>query len=155
MWFRNPIPHFNPQDEVTIPCDLEPKYGSNKQDRGLFYVKSNDISVEFFNYLKLVGVLYPNTPFESLCEIATEQEIMEMLGMRIKFLDKVYFGGFCQPLKNNSEVYTMQANCCEKIESKVHDLKLVLDDWSNFTGQSSNNSLGTLSSWRAPDKCNQ
>ncbi|CAL9014826.1 unnamed protein product [Prunus brigantina] len=155
MWFRNPIPHFNPQDEVTIPCDLEPKYGSNKQDRGLFYVKSNYISVKFFNYLKLVGVLYPNTPFESLCEIATEQEIMEMLGMRIKFLYKVYFGGFCQPLKNNSEVYTMQANCCEKIESKVHDLKLVLDDWSNFTGQSSNHSLGTLSSWRAPDKCNQ
>lgn len=56
-----------------------------------------------------------------------------MLGMHIKFLDKAYFGGFCQPLKSNSEVYTMQSNCCEKIESKVYDLKLVLDDWSNFT----------------------
>ncbi|KAG4927276.1 hypothetical protein JHK85_053762 [Glycine max] len=30
------------------------------------------------------------------------------------------------------EAYTIQANCCDDLESKVHDLRIVLDDWIRF-----------------------
>ncbi|KAM1075673.1 hypothetical protein PS2_023022 [Malus domestica] len=155
MWFRKPVTEFDSQKEVTIPCDLDSENAGNKQDRGIFFLKSDVISLEFFEYLNLVGILYPSIPLGSPCEIVTREEITKMLGMRVQIIDTAYFGGFCQPLGNYSEVYTMQANCCENIESKVHDLKLVLDDWRSITGRSANNSSGQSPSWRAPNKCIQ
>ncbi|XP_048435287.1 uncharacterized protein At4g15970-like [Pyrus x bretschneideri] len=155
MWFRNPVTEFDSQKEVTIPCDVDSENAGNEQDRGIFFLKSDVISLEFFEYLNLVGILYPSIPLGSPCEIVTREEITKMLGMRVQIIDTAYFGGFCQPLKDYSEVYTMQANCCENIESKVHDLKLVLDDWRSITGRSANNSSGKSPSWRAPNRCIQ
>lgn len=139
MRFRNPISEFHSGYEVSIPCDdSSPQSESNnkaRSTRGLFYVKSNAVTVELFRFWRLVGYLYPNSHFESLCEILGEQEVHEMLDVRVKYLDTTYFGGFCQQNNNINGVYNMHANCCD---DKLYDLRLVLDHWKNFTTRSSN-----------------
>lgn len=156
MWLRSPFEDMHSAHEITIPCNFDSsdaQGGSLRSDSGLFYMKSNDFSVEIFRYWKVEGVLYPNSYVETLCsEVLINQEIFEMLGGRIRFLNTDYYGGFCQPSNNVSEVYTIHGNCCDNIESKVYDLRLVLDDWRKFNALSSNDSLG-LFPWRAPSKC--
>ncbi|XP_024031345.1 uncharacterized protein At4g15970 [Morus notabilis] len=154
MWLRTPIVHIHPSYEITIPCNLhseDSQNRSNKPGRGLFYVKSNAVSIELFKYRKVWGTLYPNSHVKSLCEALKEQQdVIEMLGVRIQYLNATYFGGFCQgDSREIRQVYTLQANCCDNVEDKVHDLKLVLEDWINFRAQSFNISLGK----RAPTKC--
>ncbi|KAK0590417.1 hypothetical protein LWI29_026768 [Acer saccharum] len=78
-----------------------------------------------------------------------------MLEVGVEYLDAAHFGGFCQQRKNMEEIYTVRANCCENIENKVHDLRMLLDDWRNFTGLSTEHAGLKESSftWRAPEKC--
>ena len=77
----------------------------------------------------------------------TTSNIAHKNEVHAKYMDTGYFGGFCEPSKN------MQSTCCDK--SKVHDLRLVLDDWINFTAQTSTNAYMEPSSftWNAPKKC--
>lgn len=154
MWLRTPIVHIHPSYEITILCNLhseDSQNRSNKPGRGLIYVKSNAVSIELFKYRKVWGTLYPNSHVKSLCEALKEQQdVIEMLGVRIQYLNATYFGGFCPgDSREIRKVYTLQANCCANVEDKVHDLKLVLEDWINFRAQSFNISLGK----RAPTKC--
>ena len=120
-------------------------------DKGLFFMKADEISFEFLKILRFERVLFPNYLDNSICEMVTHK----LKGYSVKQLDKTYFGGFCEPSKNVSKVYTMQSTCCDNVKSKVHDLRLVLDDWINFTAQvSTNASTGTSPfTWRAPKKC--
>ncbi|XP_015893799.4 uncharacterized protein At4g15970 [Ziziphus jujuba] len=157
MWLRSPFEDIHGTKEITIPCDIDSddaQGGSNTPDSGLFYVKSNEFSIEIFRYWKVEGVLYPNSHVDTLCnEVMINQEFIGMLGGGITFLSTDYYGGFCQPSYNLSEVYTIHGNCCDSIESKVYDLRLVLDDWRKFNALSSSDGLGFFP-WRAPSKCN-
>lgn len=155
MWLRSPLQDFHPMYQITVPCDFTPQSGRNKPDKGIFYMKSDDIAVDFLKYWQFERVLYPNSLELSLCEMTTRLDIVDMLGVKIKYLDTNNFGGFCEGSKDMSEVYTMHAACCDNIKSKVHDLRLLLDDWINFTAKlSANVSLGPYPfSWRAPKKC--
>ncbi len=154
MWLRNPVGHFDPNKEITIPCDFNTESGTNKPDKGLFYLKSNEFSIAFLKYLHFERVTYPTYSDKSLCETTT-RDIAGKLRVETKYLDTAYFGGFCDPSKDMNEIYTMHSTCCDNIKRKVYDLRLVLDDWINFTTQiSANASLGSSSfSWRAPKKC--
>ncbi|KAJ7974791.1 Glycosyltransferase [Quillaja saponaria] len=160
MWFRNPLSHFIPEHELTISCSFPPSDEQNRgqiPDGGVFFLKANEISSEIFLYWKLLRVLYPDYHIdEPLCDfIMQNPDLTKTFGMRIAYVSPMYFDGFCQVNKDMSEVYTMHANCCDDLDSKVQDLRLVLDDWINFTaGSSVNTTSGPLSSsWRAPKKC--
>ncbi|XP_034705777.1 uncharacterized protein At4g15970-like [Vitis riparia] len=155
MWLKNPFLYVDPIQDLTIACEVytgDPKSTSNKADRGFFFVKSTDISVEFLKYWEVAMVLHPDHDAQSVLEMIKEDEVVQFrLRVRIKYLDTVQFSGFCQPNKDMRQVHTMHANCCEDLESKVHDLRLVLDDWRN-----SMTSLSTPgSSWRVPSKCKE
>ena len=150
MWLRNPFVHFDPGARVTISCALR---GTKILDKGLLYMKSSAEAIKFFKFLQFKRVLFPTYLDRSFCEMA-----VHMLRGHTKYVDTGYFGGFCEPSNNISKVYTMQSTCCDNIKSKVHDLRLVLDDWINFTARMSINaskpSMGLSSfSWRAPNKC--
>ncbi|KAK9271474.1 hypothetical protein L1049_001833 [Liquidambar formosana] len=135
MWFRNPFPHFNPSDEMTIACDFymgNPQSKSNRADGGFFYMVSNARSTEFFKYWYMARVLHPNSHDRSVFEIIKHDQIIKMMGLRIKYLDTAYFSGLCQPNMEMNKVCTVHANCINNTESKVRELRLVLDDWKDF-----------------------
>ncbi|XP_050262585.1 uncharacterized protein At4g15970-like [Quercus robur] len=152
MWLRNPFEHFDNVKTITLACGSNPQGGNSTMiDKGLFFMKADEISFEFLKILRFERVLFPNYLDNSICEMVTHK----LKGYSVKHLDITYFGGFCEPSKNVSKVYTMQSTCCDNVKSKVHDLRLVLDDWINFTAQvSTNASTGTTPfTWRAPKKC--
>lgn len=160
MWLRSPLSHFHPHHELTISCDFSSyeQGGGEVQDGGLFFLKSNVISVEFFKYFNFMNVLYPNSLVsKSLCShIAQSQDVVEAYGFRAEHVNTTYFGEFCHRNRHEfREVYSMHANCCEDLRSKVHDLNLVLHDWINFRTSSSDNYTlpHTAFRWRAPNKC--
>ncbi|XP_043706770.1 uncharacterized protein At4g15970-like [Telopea speciosissima] len=161
MWFRNPFPHFSPSIDIHIACDY---YGGNPTERsnsingGFNYVRSNGLSIEFFKYWQMSRVLYPGYSDQSVFQIIKDDMVTSMIGLRIKYLDTSYFGGFYQPSEDMNKVCTMHANCCVDIERKLHDLKLVLEDWKNFTklsteGEKLRASSSLTSPWRAPSLC--
>ncbi|OVA17515.1 Nucleotide-diphospho-sugar transferase [Macleaya cordata] len=161
MWFRDPFRHFAAPDELTIACDSymgNPTDNKNRANGGFNYVKSNERTIEFYKYWYMARVLYPGKHDQHVFEIIKNHPAVNMMGFKIKYLDTAYFGGFCEPSKDLNKVTTMHANCCAGIEKKIHDLRLVLEDWKNFTALSTEEKRlrGTSSEpspWRAPDKC--
>ncbi|KAL5797177.1 hypothetical protein ACOSQ2_001997 [Xanthoceras sorbifolium] len=158
MWLRNPFLQINPSKELTIACDFNSALPSmsNKVDEGFFYMKSNAVTMEYFKYWDMARFLYPHYQNQSLCEATvSEDTILGIIELRVEYLDVARFGGFCQQVNNMEEICTMRSNCCENIENKVHDLKLLLDDWRNFTSPSPERTSlkGSFFTWRAPEKC--
>lgn len=137
LWLKSPLANFNPTYELSISCNFSS--GGEREDSlregGIFFMKANAIALEFLKHWKLSRILYPNpNAEESLCEtIKQNVEITEAYGFRVHGVDANHFGGLCQLNKDMLEkVYTIHANCCDGLSSKVHDLRIVLDDWIHF-----------------------
>ncbi|CAI9102057.1 OLC1v1000250C1 [Oldenlandia corymbosa var. corymbosa] len=62
-------------------------------------------------------------------DLITEGSIIKELGLIVRFLDTIYFSGFCANSKDIRKVATVHANCCRSIVAKVADLTRVLRDW--------------------------
>lgn len=60
------------------------------------------------------------------------QRLFRRLGLRVRFLDTVFFSGFCQDSRDVRVVSTVHANCCRSISAKVADLTAVIHDWKRF-----------------------
>lgn len=56
----------------------------------------------------------------------------ERLGLRVRFLDTIFFSGFCENSKDVKKVSIVHANCCRSIKAKESDLIKVLHDWRRF-----------------------
>lgn len=158
MWLRNPVSHIPDKKELVIACyfySVDPPSISKVEEGGFFYLKANEISLEYFKYWELQKVLYPNSQNESLCEAAVTYPSLETFGVRTEYLEESHFNGFCQPRRNMSQIVTIRANCCDSVQSKVHDMKLLLEDWRHFTELTTEETSvqGSSFAWRAPSKC--
>ncbi|XP_022751858.1 uncharacterized protein At4g15970-like [Durio zibethinus] len=157
MWLRNPLREVVPNFGMSISCELYPiddeTFGI-EGDGGFFHVKADDRTYEFIKNCNVKRVLYPDSEHQSLCKIIGNDNYIDLIEMRVKYFNEVNFCRLCQPC-DLTKIYTIQANCCENIDSKIHDLKLVLDDWRKFRELSANNGSSKWSplSWRAPQKC--
>ncbi|WMV20010.1 hypothetical protein MTR67_013395 [Solanum verrucosum] len=72
------------------------------------------------------------------------------LELSVKFLDTLYFSGFCDDSKDVNVVATVHANCCRSISAKLADLIVVLHDWIRFK---SANQTSTLYGWTQHVNC--
>ncbi|KAH1118993.1 hypothetical protein AAZX31_17G172900 [Glycine max] len=126
LWLRSPLIKLNPSNELTISCN----------------VLSDGQSGSYLHE-------------ESLCNtIKARQDAADLYGFRAQLVNTSYFGGFCQPSKNMlREAYTIQANCCDDLESKVHDLRIVLGDWIRFRNHASGVNALDKMDLRWPLKC--
>ncbi|XP_039067057.1 uncharacterized protein At4g15970-like [Hibiscus syriacus] len=151
MWLRNPLSKLVANFDLSIGCGLYPidaKTFGIEGDGGFFHLKANARTIEFIRICNMNRVLYPDSEHQSLCKISEKQEYVGLIGVEENF------GSLCLPCDLNQKL-TVQANCCDDIDSKIHDMKLVLNDWRNFVHLSSNNVSSNRSSvsWRAPVKC--
>lgn len=158
LWLRSPLINFNPINELTISCNniSDGQRGSYLHDGGIFFFKANSISFEFLKHWKLTNVLFPSDPAEeSLCTTIKEwPDIVESYGFRVQHVNTSYFGGFCQLNKDMlRKAYTIQANCCDDLKSKAHDLRIVLDDWIQFRKSASGDNALDKMALRWPQKC--
>ncbi|XP_008802262.3 uncharacterized protein At4g15970-like isoform X2 [Phoenix dactylifera] len=157
MWFRSPFQHFSGNSNFMIASD---SFNGNSSDlhnypnNGFVYVKSCEQTIEFYKYWYLARKLYPGDHEQTvLNKMKKDSNFFTKFQLEIKFLDTAYFGGFCQPSKNLNKVCTMHANCCVGMANKLYDLRILLEDWKNYTAQPAEEKEQGGFTWRVPIKC--
>lgn len=157
MWLRDPFQRFYSEADFQIACDQF--YGdsydvNNRPNGGFNYVKSNNRTVTFYKYWYESRKKYPGKHDQNVLNmIKADPFVTENIGIKMRFLDTVYFGGFCEPSKDFNLVCTMHANCCVGLENKVYDLRILLEDWSKFKSLPQSMKASQPSSWTVPQKC--
>ncbi|KAJ7526215.1 hypothetical protein O6H91_17G088400 [Diphasiastrum complanatum] len=156
MWFRNPFPHFSKEADFEIACDKyygNPTDLSNQPNGGYVHVQASSRTVDFYKFWYQSRQEYPGKHDQDvLNRIKFTSSFME-IGLKLRFLNTEYFGGFCQVSKDLEKVCTMHANCCTGLERKLQDLRLVLDDWKRFKSMTPLEKFLGRVYWSAPRKC--
>ncbi|KAL0330083.1 UNVERIFIED_CONTAM: hypothetical protein Sradi_4995000 [Sesamum radiatum] len=136
MWFRNPFLHFYTDDtDFQIACDHfggSPDDLNNAPNGGFKYVKSNNRTIEFYKLWYKSREVFPGKHDQDVLNNIKHNPYLKQIGLKIKFLDTAFFGGFCQPSKDLNLVITMHANCCAGLDNKINDLTILLDDWQEY-----------------------
>ncbi|KAL0393827.1 UNVERIFIED_CONTAM: hypothetical protein Slati_4348900 [Sesamum latifolium] len=156
MWLRNPFPHFYSDTNFQISCDSfggNPTDLNNAPNGGFNYVKSSTQTIEFYKFWYEAREFYPRKHDQDVLNKIKYNPFTRDIGLEIKFLDTAYFGGFCQPSKDLNLVCTMHANCCAGLDNKIHDLKILLEDWRNYLSLPENVRKAQPPSWSVPQSC--
>ena len=136
MWLRNPFQKLsdNEAEDLQISTDRylgNPWNERNPMNTGFYFVRSNNKTITLFD--KWYSKKDNSTQKEQdVLSDLIRGGIMRQLGLKVRFLDTLYFSGFCQDSKDFRAVTTIHANCCLGITAKLEDLRAVLRDWKNF-----------------------
>lgn len=156
MWFRDPFPFFDMDADFQIACDHYlgiPDDLDNRPNGGFNYVKSNNRSIEFYKYWYSSRETYLGYHDQDVLNKIKYDFFIHEIGLKIIFLDTAYFGGFCEPSKDLNRVLTMHANCCIGMNNKLHDLRIMLEDWKHYMSMPPYLKASSNSSWRVPQNC--
>ncbi|GLJ48819.1 hypothetical protein SUGI_1029510 [Cryptomeria japonica] len=156
MWFRDPFLHFSRDMDFQIACDHfngNPADLDNRPNGGFNYVNSNNRTIEFYKYWYMSRELYPGNHDQDVLNIIKYDEAITEMGLKIRFLDTAYFGGLCEPSRDLNKVCTMHVNCCYGLNDKLHDVRLMLDDWKHFQSMTVKEKRLQPVKWRVPLLC--
>ncbi|KAJ0716058.1 putative nucleotide-diphospho-sugar transferase [Helianthus annuus] len=157
MWFRDPFSQFDKDADFQTSCDFfngNPSDLRNQPNTGFSYVKSNEKTIQLYKFWYKSRMTYPDLHDQDVFNKIKFDPFVQNIGLGIRFLDTAYFGGFCHPSKDLNKACTMHANCCVGLENKVHDLRVMLNDWrkyiKSFVNQTREEYKG---SWTVPQLC--
>ncbi|KAI3442762.1 Glycosyltransferase [Psidium guajava] len=156
LWFRNPFPRFFEDADFQIACDHflgDPYDIQNKPNGGFNFVKSNNRTIQFYKFWYSSQAMYPGYHDQDALNFIKFDPFITDIGLKMRFLDTMYFGGLCEPSKDLNQVCTMHANCCFGLDSKLNDLRMMLEDWKDFMSLTPRLKRSLHLSWRVPDKC--
>ncbi|KAM1340865.1 hypothetical protein ACFX2H_039191 [Malus domestica] len=156
MWLRDPFPQFYSNADFQIACDFfnGDSYSVNNFPNGGFtYVKSNHRTIKFYKFWYFSRKAYPKKHDQDVLNKIKFDRFLTQIGLKMRFLDTLYFGGFCQASKDFNQVCTMHANCCVGLENKVNDLKILLQVWRKYMSLPPNTTATPQLSWTVPQNC--
>ncbi|KAL3844357.1 hypothetical protein ACJIZ3_001760 [Penstemon smallii] len=157
MWLRDPFQRFYPDGDFQIACDhywYNYTDLNNSPNGGFNYVKSNNRTVQFYKFWYTGKDYFPGKHDQDVLNMIKFDPFIKEIGLEMRFLDTAYFGGFCEPSKDLDLVITMHANCCIGLENKIHDIKMVIDDWKNYMANSFVEERNSSSrTWTVPRIC--
>ncbi|KAI8538667.1 hypothetical protein RHMOL_Rhmol09G0122500 [Rhododendron molle] len=156
MWFRDPFPRFYSDADFQIACDhfLGSSYDlENRPNGGFNFVRSNNRSMEFYKFWYNSREVYPGYHDQDVLNIIKFDAFVIDLELKMRFLNTANFGGFCEPSKDLNQVCTMHANCCFGLGNKIHDLRIMLEDWKQYMSLAPSLKISSISSWRVPQNC--
>ncbi|PKI54861.1 hypothetical protein CRG98_024744 [Punica granatum] len=156
MWFRDPFPQFFIDVDFQIACDHytgDSEDMENRPNGGFNYVQSNNRSIEFYKFWYSSRETYPGYHDQDVFNFIKYDTFVTEIGLKIRFLDTAYFGGFCEPSEDLNQVCTMHANCCVGLDSKIHDLRILLQDWKRYSSLPPTLKRSLITSWRVPQNC--
>ncbi|XP_073131891.1 uncharacterized protein At4g15970-like [Henckelia pumila] len=159
MWLRDPFPKFYPNADFQIACDhyydkLNSTDMGHSPNGGFNYVKSNNKTIKFYKFWYKGNDYFPGRHDQHVLNMIKMDPYVKDLQMEMRFLNTAYFSGFCEPKKDLDQVITMHANCCIGLDNKIHDIKVVIDDWKRYmqlatTGERNSSTI----SWTVPRRC--
>ncbi|CAL0316212.1 unnamed protein product [Lupinus luteus] len=156
MWFRDPFPQFHLEADFQIACDHFTGRFDDVQNRpngGFNFVKSNNRSIEFYKFWYSSRETYPGYHDQDVLNFIKVDPFVTDIGLKMRFLDTANFGGLCEPSRDLNNVCTMHANCCFGLDSKLHDLRVILQDWKHYLSLPPSLKKLSVVSWRVPQKC--
>ncbi|KAJ0240464.1 Nucleotide-diphospho-sugar transferase family protein [Hirschfeldia incana] len=156
MWFRNPFTRFYRYADFQIACDHYLGRSNDLENRpngGFSFVRSNNRTILFYKYWYASRIRYSGYHDQDVLNFIKREPFLVRIGLRIRFLNTAYFGGLCEPSKDMNLVRTMHANCCFGMESKLHDLRIMLQDWRDFMALPLHLKQESGFSWRVPQNC--
>ncbi|KAB2620129.1 hypothetical protein D8674_043017 [Pyrus ussuriensis x Pyrus communis] len=133
MWFRDPFPQFYEDADFHIACD---------HFFGTFY------KFRYFSRETYLGF-----HDQDVLNIIKFHPTTISIGLKIKFLDTAYFGGFYEPSKDLNQVCTMHANYCKGLGSKLHDLRIMVQNWKRSVSLPPNLKRYLMLPWVVPHNC--
>ncbi|KAI3982074.1 hypothetical protein MKX01_018980 [Papaver californicum] len=132
---RNQDPHQN--DDIQMSCDNfngDPWSGINSKslNTGFYYVRSNNNTISLFNtwYKMKEDPHFNAKKDQDALKVLFNWGVLRTL--KIRWLNTLYFSGFCQDSEDIKVVSTVHANCCRSINAKVIDLMSILKEWKKF-----------------------
>ncbi|XP_022949315.1 uncharacterized protein At4g15970-like [Cucurbita moschata] len=152
MWLQDPFNHFHPDADFQIACDTfkgSSEDLNNRPNGGFVYVKSNTKTIRFYKFWYESRTMFPGRHDQDVLNKIKHSPLIPEIGLKIRFLDTANFGGFCQMGRDFTKVCTVHANCCVGLDNKVHDLRILLNDWSKFV----NHKASSRPSWSVPQDC--
>lgn len=156
LWFRQPFAHFYPDADFQIACDhywYKSTDLDNSPNGGFNYVKSNERTIQFYKFWYKARKDYPGNHDQDVLNMIKHNPFIKDIGLKIRFLDTAFFGGFCEPSKDLNLVCTMHANCCIGIDNKMHDLTMALDDWEKYMALNDDEKMLRPQTWTVPRIC--
>ena len=114
---------------------------ANPINTGFYMIRSNKKTVGLFNAWYARKNNSKGMKEQDVLESLMREGKFRDLGLRVKFLDTLYFSGFCQNSRDVRAVVTVHANCCRSISAKVADLTAVIHDWKRFKRSSANETM--------------
>ncbi|GAB4848167.1 hypothetical protein Ancab_002834 [Ancistrocladus abbreviatus] len=156
MWFRDPFAHFHLDADFQIACDqfLGDSFDlANRPNGGFNHVKSNNRTIKFYKFWYSSRNKHPGYHDQDVLNVIKYDPYIQEIGLKIRFLDTANFGGFCEPSRDLNQVCTMHANCCYGMDSKLHDLRIMLQDWRQFMSLPPTLKRSPSFSWRVPKNC--
>ncbi|CDO96806.1 unnamed protein product [Coffea canephora] len=156
MWFRDPLSHFYSDADFQIACDHY-WYAStdlnNSPNGGFNYVKSNNRTVQFYKFWYTSKDRFPGQHDQDVLNGIKFDPSINEIGLKIRFLDTAFYGGFCEPSKDLNLVCTMHANCCIGLDNKIHDLRMIIEDWKKYMALPNEEKTVTPQTWTVPRIC--
>ncbi|KAG0480327.1 hypothetical protein HPP92_011185 [Vanilla planifolia] len=138
VWLRNPFAKLQGNGEdMLLSCD---KYNgraddeSNSLNTGFYFVAANNKTVALFDEWYAARNKSRGMKEQDVLSSLKNGGIFKRLGMRVRFLDTLYFSGFCEDSRDLRQVSTVHANCCRTAKAKLADLRAVLETWKAFHG---------------------
>lgn len=159
MWLRNPFTRLSNDTNEDLQISTDRYLGdprSTRQDinTGFYFVRSNNKTITLFEIWYSKKDNSTGQKEQDVLQDLVRHGITTQLGIGVRFMDTLYFSGFCQNSKDFREVTTVHANCCRGITAKVADLKAVLRDWKRFKMlETSMTNLTKTVAWSHHDKC--
>ncbi|XP_073298687.1 uncharacterized protein At1g28695-like [Primulina huaijiensis] len=143
LWLRDPFPHLNPDETVDLQISTDRFHGNptskrNQINTGFYMIRSNNRTIALFESWYSQKDYSVTLKEQDVLQNLIREGILEKLGVKIRFLDTVYFSGFCQTSRDVAAVSTVHANCCRHIAAKLADLTAVVHDWRRYKGYSKN-----------------
>ncbi|XP_027163284.1 uncharacterized protein At1g28695-like [Coffea eugenioides] len=137
IWLRNPFPRlrFNGTDDLQISTDNfngNPRSQKNPINTGFYHIRANNKTITLFQIWYATRLNSTGLKEQDVLGNLIYKGVAAELGLNLRFLDTLYFSGFCRDSKDVRSVVTVHANCCRSISAKVADLTAVLKDWKRF-----------------------
>jgi len=156
MWLRNPFKKLskNETEDLQISTDKylnDPWSEKHPINTGFYFARSNNKTISLFEIWYGMKDNSTGKKEQDVLHDLIGGGIIGHLGLKVRFLDTLYFSGFCQDSKDFRAVTTVHANCCRSIAAKVADLKAVLHDWKQFRRLEANSSVNI--NWTSHDWC--
>ncbi|XP_028808789.1 uncharacterized protein At1g28695 [Neltuma alba] len=161
MWLRNPFTRLSTDSNEDLQISTDRYLGdpwSEKHDinTGFYFVRSNKKTISLFEAWYSKKDNSKGQKEQDVLQDLIRHGITRQLGVRVRFIDSLYFSGFCQNSKDFKAVTTVHANCCRSITAKIADLKAVLGDWKRFKMlEASKSNLTNTVEWSAHHKCSK